>query len=337
VLSAAALAGLNIHQYRQIQSAKEKTFTESPYAARPMELSVPERQMKIPQTASTAIVNSGKKPQAGSSKAHELIYHLESAEEELAVVQDQLATDQAKNAERQKIEKELQKKYREDPSFKKAMKEGLDLQYADLFKKLDLSPEKLEMFKDLLFEENMAQQDIFIDLDNPGNPSAEEQEEINKRFQVLNEEYEARKKELLGETGYATCQAYSVTEYERYQVNEFLTFLDSDSKLTESQKESLIEAMGESVQKVRAERGEGRSGSSSDISEEQKMEETLDFQARSHDAYLEAASSILSSSQQEQFDGYLENRLEQQRLFLEMQALRSETSDDTGGDITTAQ
>jgi hypothetical protein len=337
ILSAVILAGLNIHQYRQIQLATESSPTENATAGKSLAMSMDEKQMDTTHPASSEGVNSSGSPGAGSTKTDELIYHLESAEEELAEVQEQLAADQVKNAERQQIEKELQKKYREDPSFKKAMKDGLDLQYADLFKKLDLSPEKLEMFKDLLLEESMAQQDLWLERGGSDPLAEEEFEEWNLGFQAINEEYEARKSEFLGETDYETYQAYSATQHERYQVNEFLSFLDSDAKLTESQKESLIEAMSEGAKGVSFEGPVNDGLPPEEMTEEMQMEMSLNFQTRRHDAYLEAAGSILSSSQLEQFEGYLENQLEQQRLFMEMQALRSETSGDTNSAVYVSQ
>jgi hypothetical protein len=335
-LSAVALAGYNIHQYRQIQAKREDPSTGSQAVTNTME-TMSGKQMSSVQFPRSGETLSGEKVQTGDGKADELIYHLESAEEELEAVQDQLAADQAKNAERQKIERELQKKYREDPAFKKAMKEGLDKQYADLFKKLNLSPEKLELFKDLLFEEMLAQQDIFMNLNDLVNPSPEEQEELHKRLQAFHEEYEAKKSDFLGGPDYATYQAYSETQHERYQVNKFLSFLDSDAKLTESQKESLIEAMSEGAKGVLLEGPVNDGLPPEEMTEEMQMELSLNFQVRQHDAYLEAAGSILSSSQLEQFEGYLENQLEQQRLFMEMRALRSETSDDTNSVVVVSQ
>ena len=90
--------------------------------------------------------------ESNTDEIDELEYQLDAAEEELDMAHEQLADEAAKKAELKKKELELQKKYLESPSYKNTMKDFFDSQYGDLFKDLNLSPEKLDEFKELLVD-----------------------------------------------------------------------------------------------------------------------------------------------------------------------------------------
>lgn len=324
--SGVALAGVNVYQYRQIREAKDRTSTIS--ATDLMEAAEPAHMEDV----TTALKNAGldrtgspAQDPAGGNEADALQYQLLAAEEELLSVTNQLTSEAEKRAERQKAQKELQKKSMQQPAFKNAMREHINSEYADLFEKLNLSPEDLEMFKDLLMEEFMSQQELFADLDDPNALSKEEQEELNQQMQALSKEYESKKRELLGETDYATYLAYNTTQAQRYDVNNFTATLDPSETLTNTQKEALIGAMSDAMQYVeheKIERGEGVTPTYS----EDNISAMMTNYTRRTDAYLNSANSILSASQLEKFETYLDGQVEQYRTILEMQALQEESS-----------
>jgi hypothetical protein len=86
-------------------------------------------------------------------------------------------------------------------------------------------------------------------------------------------------------------------------------------------------------QHVQFERIESSEESSSGMYGENNIEAMLKHQAQENVSYLKAANSILSAAQLEQFEEYLDGRLEQQRLFLEMMALRNASGDESANGV----
>jgi|GEM_PF-2053748 len=325
-LSAVALIGLNIYQHQQIKKASQGTIFEtsaSDEARDKTSGAFSSRSKSRSPGHALAPANN----QSGTNEGDDLNYQLEAAEEELAMVNKQLSDEESKKAEQKKIQSELQKKYREDPSYKKSMKNSLEIQYGDLFKKLNLPPEKLDKFKDLLVEEMAAQQDIWLEMGADYNTlSKEQRDELNKRFEALNKKYESQKADLLGENDYEEYKEYSETLSERYNVTNFMESLGSGEKLTETQKEGLIEAMYEEAKTIRYESTDDDSESSSSRYDEESMAQMLKFQESIHEAYLNAAKGILSASQIEQLDAYFKKERDRYKVFMEMEALRNSTS-----------
>jgi len=318
-----ALIGLNLYQHQQIKKATQGISTElssdnqSPVADKTGAVS--SRLKVADQNPSLAPGES----QSAGNEGDDLSYQLEAAEEELEMINKQLSEEEAKKAEQRKIQKELQKRHREDPSFKTSMKRRMDTQYADLFNKLNLSAEEEDKFKDLLVEEMMAQQDIYYeyDTDSYATLSREQQEELNQRYMVLQNEYESKKEDLLGEENYVSYQTYSETQGERYNVNAFIETLDTGEKLTETTKEALIGAMHEAMSNVAYERIDDDSESLSNPYSEKNIARMLANYDRRIDAYIKAGNSILSAPQLEQFKSYLQKEREQYKLIMEMSVL----------------
>jgi hypothetical protein len=318
-LSAVALASINIYQHVRIRQA---VLTNSP----PGDGSIPETaKAPLEQNNHNQIVSSGN-TRTDRSEADELLDQIYAAEEELSMVNEELAADEAKKAMRNQKLKELRQKYSiKRRTNKETLKTNLEFQYADLYKKLDLSPERLDEFKDLLAEQMLARQELYADYDVTGDLTEEEQKEIGRRYGELHEEYESKIEELLGETKYAAFQTYSETQGERYRVDNYMGYLDSNDMLTETQKESLIEAMHEESKYVVNESPDYAPENYSNLSDEEKIEFRLTSYTRNNEAYLKAANSVLSAAQLEKFESHLEEETERFRLILEMQSLRDDS------------
>ena len=157
---------------------------------------------------------------------------LHLAEEELDMAHEQLADEAAKKAELKKMESELQKRYREDPSYKKMRRNSLDLQYGDLFEELNLSPEKLEEFKDLLVDLQTEFSDFYTEMQEV-TPSEEKRAEFEQRSKELQENRETKIKEFLGDNNYEKYQEYQGTWLYKYNVTNFMATLESGEELTE--------------------------------------------------------------------------------------------------------
>lgn len=332
-----ALIGINIHQHQQIKKARQLRSSETYPDNETTTETLPYSEPAYPTNASQNPAPYPDEVQTVDNEAEELIYHLDAAEEELDIVQEQLADEEAKKAEQKRLQRELQKKYREDPSYEKSMRDSLDIQYADLFEKLNLPPEELEEFKDLLFEEIMAKQDIYNEYDTDGYAtlSKEQREELTQRYMELNEEYESKYADLLGEDNYEIYQAYTETQNERYNVNNFIETLGSDEKLTETKKEALIISMNEEIKNVTWESLDlnEESEASSNMYSEKNIERMMAIYNLQIEAYSKAADSILSGSQLEKFKTYLQKKRDQYKLYMEMAALRYGTSStQEGGD-----
>jgi hypothetical protein len=210
-----------------------------------------------------------------------------------------------------------------DPSMKKSIRDNLALQYNDLFKELNLSPEKLEKFKDLLADEMMAQQKTYIDLGGFGEPlSKEKQEELRKRSEALNKEYEEKKDDLLGKNDFDKYKVYSERMGERYYVTSFMESLNSTEKITDSQKNNLIEAMHNETKSLRDENEKNDSTEEpTDMYDEKNIVRMVEMQDRRGEAYLKATKGILSASQTEQFKNYLKRQRDLFESSMKMQAL----------------
>jgi hypothetical protein len=345
LLCIAALVSIsvNAYQFQQIKKLSQvgdKTSLDK--KTRP-DITLEEKPLET-QTAKQFPDPSLLKSQLVNYETDDLKEQIAEAKEELTMVNKKLSDDAAKTAEEKKARLEQQNKiqkiskiYQEDPSFKKmrrnAYKSSLNSQYADLFKRLNLTAEKLDKFKDLLADEIAAQQEVWTQagIDGSKTPSEEQQEELSKRSQALNKEYESKKSDLLGKDGYAEYQAYNETAGERYAVNRFIESNSSNEKLTGDQKEDLIEAMHEEVKDVRFEFVTSETPSS--ISQKESMARQLDFQARRDDAYTKAAKGILSASQYEQLETYLKKQRDQLKLMMESSMTLHAQTEDEEGDV----
>jgi hypothetical protein len=331
---------LNIFQYQQIKKVSRNTNSETTAnsaSASPV-TSDKEDIMQKKGVKSTALASKEKASAGGNDD--DLNYQLDAAEEELDMVHNQLSAEQTKKAELKKAQLELQKKSMKDPSFKKYMRSSLDMQYGDLFKQLNLSPEKLEKFKDLLVDEMAAGQNIYIEM-QLGNdtPTKEQQAEMRKRYEALNKEYETKKNELLGKNDFQTYQAYSERTGERYYVSNFMESLGSSEKMTETQKNNLIEAMYNESKNIRNENkvNDDSSESFSSSFDEKSIAKMMEFEDRRGEAYLKATQGLLTASQTEQFRTYLKQQRDMMESSMKMQALMNGTQSSQKSDDKTSK
>jgi len=319
----AALIVLNIYQHQQIKKISQKGNLETPAESTSTSPMTSDKENTVQKkTAKSATLVSNDKTSVGKD-GDDLNYQLDAAEEELDMVNNKLSSEEKKKAEIKKAQLELQKRSVKDPSFKKYMRSSLDIQYGDLFKRLNLSPEKLEKFKDLLVDEIADQQSIYVDM-QLGNeaPTKEQQAELSKRYEALNKEYEAKKNELLGKNDFQTYQAYTERMGERYYVTGFMDSLGSNEKLSETQKNNMIEAMYNESKNILSQfKPDESAESSSNMYDEKWITRMMETQDRRGEAYLKASQSLLSASQAEQFKAYIKRQRDMFESSMKMQAL----------------
>lgn len=181
-LLVAALIIVNIFQYQQIKKTTQNLSSKSTLAGE-SKTSGASSDLISSDNVSPLPKKIVKKAAFSSDKDDDLNYQLDAAEEELDMVNKKLSDEDAKKLEAKKLQKEIMKKSMQDPSTKKYMRQSLYFQYADLFKKLNLSVDKLEKFKDILVDEQTAQQDLYADSGSDyGTLSKEKRKELNERY-----------------------------------------------------------------------------------------------------------------------------------------------------------
>jgi len=203
-----------------------------------------------------------------------------------------------------------------------AMKDALRAQqkallantHGTLLNYLQLPPEKLEAFKELQVERNMALMDASLGAFG-GGASADKQADAALRIKELNDDYNNKIRTLLGEEDYAVYEEYEKTQPERMQVDAFKQTLGSDNQLTEEQEHELIVAMHEERSSFSSSSSIGQDGNfdPSQLTAE-FMTEQMSELGRLEQRYTERAKGILSEPQFQRF----EETLQQQRAMQEV-------------------
>lgn len=342
-LSGLISIGFNIYQYKQIRNVTQGTANEISSDNEIRAITQPDKGPSTSSSANQNLVLASGENQSINREAEDLKYQIAAAKEELAMVKKEVDDDAAKEAEEEEARLEAQKRsqevakiYQEDPSYKKMlrnnMKISLAAQYADLFEILNLTDEKIDNFKDILVDENMARRDLYSETQEDENEplSQEEQEELASRYGAIREEYKAKMAELLGQEGYEEYQTYQETSEERYYVGEFMGSLDSDETLTETQKKQLIEAMYKEVNNVKYEPIDSETSSSA--TQKEIMDWRIEYRSRRDEAYLKAGKDILSASQYEKLEAYLTKQRDNLKLLMEVSLMNSPDAEKESND-----
>lgn len=138
-----------------------------------------------------------------------------------------------------------------NPEFAAAMtvqqRAALDARYADLFKKLNLSPDQLEKFKSLLVDRQTSRIDVMIAARENGLNPRENRDELRKMTDEAQAEVDAAIKTSLGESVYNAYQNYEATQPQRNLVSQLDQRLGyTSTPLNATQSEFLINALAAS-------------------------------------------------------------------------------------------
>jgi hypothetical protein len=208
-----------------------------------------------------------------------------------------------------------------DPEMKKAMKDRqkstLGYTHGALFKSMSLSPEKMDKFKELLLEKNMAGFNMGINM--MGGQSSEERAESQKlaaEKRVANDE---QMKELLSEEDYNIYRQYEDTQEERNTVSRFKRALPAEEKISEEQEHKLILSMQEERTAFEFSTGlqDRESFNPETLTEESvntHMEETAELQEKQ----MTRAKEILTGPQTEQLGKNMERQRNMQKFGMNM-------------------
>jgi hypothetical protein len=250
----------------------------------------------------------------------ELIYQLESTEEELEMTRSDLADEMDKQAEKSSEFIAMQKKMLENPATRKLIRtnfeNAMDTTYGDLFETLGLSDEKIQELKGLFADHQMEAMETAFDMMGQ-SLSEEEKKETATMLEAQNSEFEDQVKDLLGSEDYEVYEAYHDRLAERQYTTTFTDSLSDDEGLTAQQEEELIEAMYQARKEVEAEYNIG-----SEVEEiadpTAAMDKQLEHMDRLFESYTESARSVLSESQALQFETKMKEQQEMMKVSLEM-------------------
>ncbi len=200
------------------------------------------------------------------------------------------------------------------------MKMTLDTQYGSLFKYLNLPPEQMDAMKEILLDRQMAMMDAGMNLMSPGTNGAG-RAEMAQRVKELNEGYNQKFAQLLGEEQYGVFRQYEDTQPERTQVQMLKQTMGGAEGLTEQQEHDLIRAMYEERQTMTT-AGAFPDQSNPDPATftEQGMQKALDQLGTLQDRYAIRAAEILNPAQMERFKSHQTQQRAMQQMGIKMAA-----------------
>lgn len=137
----------------------------------------------------------------------------------------------------------------------------LDARYAALFKNLNLPPEQLDKLKTLLLDRQNVFQDVLSAARDQGIDPREDRDAFRKLVTDAQNSINDNIKSLLGDSGYSQFTNYEQTMPQRNIVNALqqrLTY--TDSPLTSSQADQLVQILASNAPAVANETGGGRRG-----------------------------------------------------------------------------
>lgn len=258
----------------------------------------------------------------GSNVNEELYYQLSAAEKELDAAHKQLSDETAQKAENAR-NIEMKKKMLQDPANQKilrnAYKGQLDTIYGSLYSKLNLSPEKRDQLKELLTDQMMSTMELSIDMLG-STPSEKEKNESRQQSEDLKNKYDAKISALLGSQDFNVYETYEDRLTERQTVEMFTESLSEGDKLTDAQKDSLIDLMYRERKDLYYQQGWDEDMTFPSEYNDEGISKTMDMVNRTYDRYLKSAGSTLLASQLEQFKAYLKDKSETTKLGMELTA-----------------
>ncbi len=139
----------------------------------------------------------------------------------------------------------------EDPEMQRLMllrhRGALDGRYADLFKRLNLSPAQLEQLKTLLAERQLSMRDTFSAAREQGLNPRDNPEAFRKLIETTRNSIDESIRELLGDAGYAQFQRFETTEPQRRAVSQLQQRLSyTGAPLTTAQSDQLVQILSAS-------------------------------------------------------------------------------------------
>lgn len=239
---------------------------------------------------------------------NELGYQLDSAEEELAVAQNQLSEEIDKQGDMKELQKMISQTPQALGQLRTTMRTSLDKYYSPIFAKLGISGEELEAFKNLIVDYQMARQEFFTKTQG-SNFSEDQRMKMGQDIQAITDEFQNQMDELIGEKARSQYFEYREKKGELQFTFEFSEYLSGTDKMTDEQAEKLVDSMTEARKTYLSSTMQQGPKISEDPKEEQ--ERIINVNVGLMEAYLGSADTILTPSQLERFEFCINKRIEQ--------------------------
>jgi septal ring factor EnvC (AmiA/AmiB activator) len=196
-----------------------------------------QRYIKLSQETDSQLVANGAVTTTGTAQqtAKEnapVVFRGKEPAYDIKALRSELSTQEQ---ELEKADKKLTESEARDNELKKA---DIDFKsnFNDLFKELNLSPEKQEKFIDVFRKMGKSMPPILT------NPSSDvPPQELEAGIKEYQDKFNAKFEELLGETDYERYTAWNERSESRDIVTNFNRLLSSDDQLTKDQEKALVE------------------------------------------------------------------------------------------------
>lgn len=203
----------------------------------------------------------------------------------------------------------------QDPKMRDAMRAQqkfmLGQLYGPLFKKLQLTPEELDQFKEILVDKQMAG----LAMLGPNDAKTKLATLLDARKQT-----ELAMKELLDDDQYKLCQDYEATIGERTALNQInQAFTEQAMTLDDAQQEELITLMVEERGKLKIPTpNEQQEAWANGIPSDTALEKLFQQQETLNTQVYERSKEILSDAQRTALKSQQDNQLQMQKIGMQM-------------------
>ena len=239
---------------------------------------------------------TGKNPDMKNIR--ELEYQLDATEEELDMAHNQLAEELNRQEEEKRAERESQKN---------VLKMRLDKDYQPLFKRLDLSPDKLEDFKDIITDWELANQERYELIDRARTD--EEKEEVYRLRQENRDKYNRELIALMGETKFKIYDDYKSRRSERSELKAFMSTMPADESIDESRMADIVDEMYKARKSVENKSGTGGLIAFPAERDKKSMIRRVENLIEVYNRYEEVIGDTLPPAQAELYRAYVSERV----------------------------
>ena len=309
--------GFNIYQYQRNMKFLENLSAESVTQEESIKSLTAKHDITAREQDIKIMGPTGKAP--GINKLED---QLNATEEELNKANEQLSEELAKKEAFRNAQAKFQEKIRSDPAFmesiKSSIKSGIDRDYELLYGLLDLSPDKLEGFKGIVYDWRM----VNVDRSDLINRAAtdEEKEEAYRVRQEARDRFNSEFIDLMGQDKFKIYDDFKNRRFDRDTLSTFMATLPPENRPGDAQMDNLIDRMYESRTYIEKSMGfYDIIDFPSDLNEKTVAHE-IDMADQVYGKYAEIGSDILPAEQAEQFKAYLMKKNESYASQVKMRA-----------------
>lgn len=299
--------GFNIYQHQRNKLLFSKHTPENVIKKGPNSKSNSVSNSTLSKIGEKNILPVSEKESQESVGNNDLQDNLNSIEEEIDKTSEELFVELNKKNSFKKAYEQFSKNLSSNPAFQKtirdSMTQSLLKQYDPLFKKLDISKEDFDEFKNILADRVMEIQNVM--LPDVVTASDEDKTEMNQKIREINLKYKDRVNDFLGEENSKIYASYQQSLSERSSLGFFMETVPADIRISENQTEALIDKMYEARKAVYDQTGPDIDLNSSANLTEENVNRYIDRMKMVYDKYLEVSRSVLPDDQAEQYKAYL--------------------------------